>query len=348
MLAGVSRHRPNDARRVRRVASTRDHHRESSSILCVDDNASMLHVLRRLLGREGWRVETAASSKEALIKARGTAFDALVVDLKLSDGSGLEVLKTLRREGIDTPAILLTGFPSVSSAIEATKLGVGYLLKRDSNDRTIVAAVRTLLTPMRRTAVQELSPVQRAIRQLIETTSSERVPKSINEASRTFASLLCERELTFRSFVIAASVLRALVDPGTAPGHLVPFLREHALKSLEQPDASADALLARLLQNVETAGKGWASVEKDAVAQSVQCDVTTREKLLGGMGLSWSQFRRAVVMRRAIASLANGDDYISQIAYALGYDHPTAFDRDFHLLLGIPPTAYRLLTRTGA
>jgi AraC-like DNA-binding protein len=147
--------------------------------------------------------------------------------------------------------------------------------------------------------------------------------------------------------VIAAATLRAVLDPPTAAhGPLVEFLEEQAARLSRRRDASADTLLNRLLARVEPGGGRWGSVKKDDAAQLLETDATGLDKILrSGVGLSWSQFRRAAVMREAVASLAHGDDYVSQIAYRLGYDHAGVFDRDFHLFLGVTPTKYRRLTR---
>jgi AraC-like DNA-binding protein len=106
------------------------------------------------------------------------------------------------------------------------------------------------------------------------------------------------------------------------------------------------ALLDRLLAHIETAGNQRLVVDQVDVAQRLQLDVPDVERLLVGLGMSWKQFRRAAVMRDAVGSLAHGDEYVSQTAYRLGYDHASAFDRDFRLFVGTTPGLFRELVRS--
>ncbi len=101
----------------------------AARVLLVDDNAALVDNLRELLEEQGYAVLTAGSSAQALVEA-GRGFEVALVDLRLPDGSGHELaarLKTLAPEG---EIVLLTGYATLETAIEAVRSGAfAYLVK---------------------------------------------------------------------------------------------------------------------------------------------------------------------------------------------------------------------------
>ena len=76
-----------------------------------------------MLRAAGYTVQTAASGEEGFELARGDAFDVILSDLRMSGLSGIEVLKQLRDVRVDASFIIMTGFGTVDTAVEAMKLG---------------------------------------------------------------------------------------------------------------------------------------------------------------------------------------------------------------------------------
>lgn len=100
------------------------------SLLLVDDDEAFLKRLGRAMERRGFRVEMAGSVAEALaaIAARPPAY--AVVDLRLGDGNGLDVVEKLRERRDDARVIVLTGYGAIASAVAAVKIGaIDYLSK---------------------------------------------------------------------------------------------------------------------------------------------------------------------------------------------------------------------------
>ena len=92
-------------------------------LLIVDDEASMLEFLGLLFQGEGYSVETASSVGEARRMLGERGYDLVLCDILMPDGSGLELLREVKRDGAATAVIMMTAYTSTSSAIEAMKLG---------------------------------------------------------------------------------------------------------------------------------------------------------------------------------------------------------------------------------
>lgn len=100
------------------------------SLLLVDDDETLRERLARALERRGYQVRTAASADEALALARAHPPRYAVIDLRMPGRSGLELLRELRLLDASCQALILTGYGSIPTAVEATRLGaVGYLQK---------------------------------------------------------------------------------------------------------------------------------------------------------------------------------------------------------------------------
>jgi two-component system response regulator HydG len=112
---------------------------EKPRILVVDDKENMLKLFAKILG-DGWALTTAGDGNRALSLLAAQAFDVVVTDLRMPGADGLEVLKAVRERASDTEVVVMTAFASVSSAVEAIKLGAyDYLQKPfDPDDAALV------------------------------------------------------------------------------------------------------------------------------------------------------------------------------------------------------------------
>ena len=87
-------------------------------VLIADDDEDIRFMVTMLLDEEGWEVTSTSSGREAVELLDGSRFDALVLDLNMPPGSGLEVLEARRAAGDTTPVIFLTARDGVSDRID--------------------------------------------------------------------------------------------------------------------------------------------------------------------------------------------------------------------------------------
>ncbi len=99
-------------------------------VLVVDDEQDILDLLSELLHRWGFEAETARNGREALEKFKDQHVDLVVTDLKMPEMDGLELLRQLREENPRVPVLMLTGYPTIDTAIQAIQEGAyDYLIK---------------------------------------------------------------------------------------------------------------------------------------------------------------------------------------------------------------------------
>jgi excisionase family DNA binding protein len=114
-------------------------------VLVVDDEASIRDLLSKTLALAEYDVDAAPDGRSALERMRLHPYDLLIADLKMPGMDGLTVIRESRRYKPDLPVIIITGFSSESSAIEAVNLGVaGYLTKPFRVPQVLAAAAKAL------------------------------------------------------------------------------------------------------------------------------------------------------------------------------------------------------------
>ena len=114
-------------------------------VLVVDDEASIRDLLAKTLALAEYDVDVAPDGRSALERMRLYPYDLLIADLKMPGMDGLTVIREAKRYKTDLPVIIITGFSTESSAIEAVNLGVaGYLTKPFRVPQVLAAAAKAL------------------------------------------------------------------------------------------------------------------------------------------------------------------------------------------------------------
>ena len=110
--------------------AAKDKLNDERSLLIVEDDFSFLQRLAKALEQRGFSVTTAESVSEGLLQVEKAAPAYAVVDMRLGDGNGLDVISAMKRRRPEARAIILTGYGNIATAVNAVKLGaVDYLAK---------------------------------------------------------------------------------------------------------------------------------------------------------------------------------------------------------------------------
>ena len=131
-------------------------------ILVIDDDHGVRDSTARMLRGAGYAVDTAPTGEDGLAAAKGNAFDVILSDMRMPGISGMEVLTRLREARVDSAFIVMTGFGTIDTAVEAMKLGaVDFVQKPFLRDELLM---RVKSAADRRQLARQVDLLQRQIR----------------------------------------------------------------------------------------------------------------------------------------------------------------------------------------
>lgn len=113
-----------------------------STLLIVEDDTAFSGRLKRALEARGWQVVTASTKAAAQSICHTHSPGAAIVDLRLPDGDGLQLVRDLHVDYPGLPIVVLTGFGSIATALEAVRLGARDYLTKPADADQILAALR--------------------------------------------------------------------------------------------------------------------------------------------------------------------------------------------------------------
>ncbi|MGD8703619.1 MAG: sigma-54 dependent transcriptional regulator [Desulfosarcina sp.] len=209
---------------------------EAHRILVVDDEPNICHSCIKILSKSGYQTEFALDGYEALNKLEQMPFDVVVTDLKMSALGGMQVLAQVKEAYPDTLVIVITGYSTVSSAVEVMKMGAFDYLPKPFTPHELRAVVGQALAARtsrleNRRLRRKQTPAQRVSHQLVgESPKIKQVISMVEKVAPTDATVLIYgdsgtgKELVARA--VHANSNRAdkvffAVDCGTLSGNLL-------------------------------------------------------------------------------------------------------------------------------
>jgi two-component system alkaline phosphatase synthesis response regulator PhoP len=157
-----------------------------AKILIVDDETAVRTSLRKALAQEGLAIEEASSGEEALQMLSHLSFELVLTDIRMYEVSGLDLLAEIRNQWPDTVVILLTGYASLESAIQALRQGAHDYLIKPASIHEVRASVREGLDK-RQEAIHRrdlLARLREGILELSGQTDEESVASLFKEPAR--------------------------------------------------------------------------------------------------------------------------------------------------------------------
>lgn len=115
------------------------------AVLVIDDDAAVRRLMRRYLEPKGHRVLTAPTGVEGLAYLDSHSIDLVLLDLKMPVMSGPVFIRELRKTGMDTPVIIVTGYPDSTMMLEASRYGPLMLIPKPIEPEVLLAAVKMTL-----------------------------------------------------------------------------------------------------------------------------------------------------------------------------------------------------------
>jgi len=180
-------------------------------ILIVDDEVNMLESLSEVLGNKGYLVATARNGLEALERLKEKYFNMAIADLKMPEMGGMELLEVMKERYPQTPVVMLTGYATVNSAVDAMKKGAyDYLVKPFSPDKILLIANKIMeeenLREENRFLRQELEKKGEIITQ---NQKMRRLNDLVKQVASTQATVLITGETGTGKELVARAIHRA-------------------------------------------------------------------------------------------------------------------------------------------
>ena len=116
-----------------------------AKILVIDDERIVIDSITKILKEEHIDVEATLSGRQGVDMALQKAYDLVLTDLRMPDIGGMRVLRDIKRARPDLPVVMITGYASVPSAVQAVKLGAVEILEKPFSPDGLVAVVRKAL-----------------------------------------------------------------------------------------------------------------------------------------------------------------------------------------------------------
>jgi len=169
------------------------------SILVIDDDETMRDCCSQTLAREGCRVESAGDGWTGLEQARNELFDVVILDLRMPGLSGLDLLDRLVEESPDTVVIVITGYATVESAVEAMKRGAYDFIPKPFTPKVLRAIVARALEKRRLAAEtaylrSEMARLQGVDSLIGETLAMDAIKRLVRRAGGTDSTVLISGE----------------------------------------------------------------------------------------------------------------------------------------------------------
>ncbi len=196
---------------------------EPPNVLAVDDELAVCESIRRVLSLEGYRIDATTSSLDALARLSKESIDLLLVDIKMPDMDGIELLRQARAISPETEVVIITGYATIETAVEAIKLGAfDYLEKPVSPPQLIVAAARALerrhLIDLTRRLRSEIETRHRIGNVICSSPAMRRVMQLVEKVASANSTVLIAGETGTGKDVIARAIHY------NSPRHQAPFV----------------------------------------------------------------------------------------------------------------------------
>jgi len=180
-------------------------------VLLVEDELTIAKGLKMVMDEEGYDVDLADTGLVALNKFRAKSFDLMVADLRLPDIDGMEVIEHVRESRPETKVVIITGYPSVATAVKAVKIGVSDYLRKPFTDDEFIAAVDTAMKDRQKDSMEKLI-VETQEERLIQRQEVIRVLEKASQDNNFWAELMEKGSAVLQNYRLSNTAKAAIIS----------------------------------------------------------------------------------------------------------------------------------------
>lgn len=178
--------------------------KKKRNLLVIDDEPIVLDSCRKILSQEGFEVKGAFNGREGLKKIEEDKYDAILVDWKLPEIDGMEVLRIIKKNHPDIIVVMITGYPSVESAVKAMKLGVSDYVSKPFTPQELKDTLIKAIEHSRESKKEEPeieTPIQGEVKRII----AGREDKAEHKAEELKPEIIIEEEPLTETLAISGT-----------------------------------------------------------------------------------------------------------------------------------------------
>ncbi|WP_457642579.1 sigma-54-dependent transcriptional regulator [Persephonella sp.] len=176
---------------------------EKKKILLIDDEESIIKVIKKILEDNGFYVDTAKNKKEAVSKINKGKFNIILSDYRLPDGTGIEILEHFREKDSSTPFIIITAYGSINGAVEAMQKGASHYIAKPIDADNLLKILNFYLD---RHESQETEETEEFCGIIGKSKKMKNLFKEISIVSKSEATVLIEGESGTGKELIARAI----------------------------------------------------------------------------------------------------------------------------------------------
>lgn len=180
-------------------------------VLLVEDELTIAKGLKMVMNEEGYDVDLADTGLLALNKFQAKNFDLMVADLRLPDIDGMEVIEHVRESRPETKVVIITGYPSVSTAVKAVKIGVSDYLRKPFTDDEFITAVDTAMKDSQKDSIEKLI-VETQEERLIQRQEVIRVLEKASQDKKFWEELMDKGSAVLQDYRLSNTAKAAIVS----------------------------------------------------------------------------------------------------------------------------------------
>ncbi|HXT52748.1 MAG TPA: sigma-54 dependent transcriptional regulator [Thermoanaerobaculia bacterium] len=177
-------------------------------VLVVDDEAAIRDSLRMILEYEGYKVEEASGGAEAVAKVASLAPQAIILDIKMPEIDGLEVLRVLGNRGYEMPVLVISGHADLSTAVEATRRGAYDFFEKPLQRERVLLSLKNALESNRLQRDSKSRPAAEPEDLVGDSAPMRRVREMVERAAPTPATVLITGESGTGKELVARAIHR--------------------------------------------------------------------------------------------------------------------------------------------
>jgi len=194
----------------------------NEKILVVDDERTVCNSINKILSRKGYSVDKSLNAEEAMIKINNNKYDLVITDMRMPKVSGIELLELIKKYYPELEVVMITGYPSVDTAVEAMKLGASDYLSKPFTPNELIEIAENALEK-RKLKPEESKKVEDKDEEITVYSSGliEEEKKDISDDIRETPSDLLDVDMPFNKSELEKYTSKAYVNSLTRSDILI-------------------------------------------------------------------------------------------------------------------------------